>query len=439
MFASNLSILKDSLHSIRLKENDIRLDQYKMKEKFASLDANFPINQLKKIKFNSNDNFSFDQIKNEYPFVNLVNDSRQEAAATMNEISENDKWVDSFSGEDIQSLPLGIQKEISGVIYQLGFAKAQFSKDYTEFTVFARVILPQTDEKGDPMELFFGANNLKLTHGGGLVEDANLVLLGDVYIPFNSGNWLFSLKGGLNKETGITENLTYVTIDCDGIKELALSGEVQFSREMLLPVDENGVLENETRSYTGADNTTIQIPNRVRGDFNIVANDWNNMVVDISLSSFVLANHPDKFMFSVNQAVFDFSDYQTPEVKFPDFYYSQNLLKPSPEAWRGVYVKSLSVGLPKEFKTENSINENKRVTFSALDMIIDNYGVSGYFSAENIIPLKEGRTSDSKAWQFSVNQLGIELAAGNLVGANFDGSILLPVSAAEVENSEGEK
>lgn len=427
-----------TLRDIQVKGIDVLKDQFKMHDKFAFLDKKYPLNSpLRSVS--SNDDFTFARLGNEYSTPLSVTDGRQEASTTMTEITEKEKWVDSFSGEDVQSLPLGIQKEISGVTYQLGFAKAKFTKDYTELTVFARIILPQTDEEGKPLELFFGANNVKLTHGGGLVGDANLVLLGDVYIPFNSGNWLFSLKGGFDKTTGVTENTTYVTIDCDGVKELALMGEVQFSREMLLPVDSKGLLEKETRSYTGADEKTIQIPNRVRGAFNIVATDWNNMVVEINLSPFVLAKHPDKFMFSVNQAVFDFSDYETPDIQFPNFYYSQNLLQPTQEAWRGVYVRSLEIGMPQEFKTDGSISENKRVTFSASNMVIDNYGLSGYFSAENVISLDSGRTSDSKAWQFSVDKIGIELAASNLVKADFEGAVLLPVSNVEVENSEGEK
>ncbi|WP_271785506.1 hypothetical protein, partial [Aquimarina algiphila] len=79
---------------------------------------------------------------------------------------------------------------------------------------------PQPDDKGKPTELLFGANNVKLSHQGGIIGDANLVLLGDVFIPFNSGNWLLILKGGLNYNTGDTQNKTYVAIDCDGVKEM---------------------------------------------------------------------------------------------------------------------------------------------------------------------------------------------------------------------------
>ena len=52
---------------------------------------------------------------------------------------------------------------------------------------------------------------MKLSHQGGIIGDANLVLLGDLNIPFNAGKWMLTLKGGFDYKTGETQNLTYVT------------------------------------------------------------------------------------------------------------------------------------------------------------------------------------------------------------------------------------
>ena len=126
-----------------------------------------------------------------------------------------------------------------------------------------------------------------------------------------------------------------------------------------------------------------------------------------------------KFMFTVNQAIFDFSDIRTENVIFPNYYHDEGLLLPSPEAWRGIYVQSLEVGMPSEFMTKESIPNNERVHFAATNLIIDNYGVSGYFTADNLIPLESGRTSKSKAWAYSVDHIGVELAANRLLASSF--------------------
>src|SRR5690606_10887394 len=105
-------------------------------------------------------------------------------------------------------------------------------------------------------------------------------------------------------------------------------------------------------------------------------------------------DHPDKFMFGVNNAVFDFSDLRTDNVKFPKYYHDQNLLQPSVESWRGVYVQSLDIALPKEFKTEESITQNKRVSFQAMDMLLDIYGLSGQVAANSTVPITDARPPD---------------------------------------------
>ncbi len=407
---------------------------------FPELDKKFPVVHKESFVKVTSPEFTFDAIQKEFPApLSLTNDAKQEAKKGFREIDSTGRWIGSFRNEDIQVLPVGIKHKVNEVEYQLGFTKARFTKDYTELTVFAKVILPQSDKDGLPIELFFGANNVKLSHQGGIIGDANLVLLGDMFIPFNGGNWLLILKGGFDYKTGDALNKTFVTINCDGVKEMGIEGEVQFSRNLILPVKPNGDPLPETVKYEGAVKESFQIPNRVKGQFRAIASDWNDLIVEVNLSPFVLANQSNKFMFSVNQAVFDFSDLRTLNVNFPQHYFDEGLLLPSPETWRGVYVESLEVGLPKEFKTDDSIKNKSRVSFEAANLIIDSYGVSGYFSAKNLIPLESGRTSESKAWAYSVDAISISLVANRLVGADFNGRLLLPVSDIKTGQEQSDR
>ncbi|WP_108808738.1 hypothetical protein [Aquimarina spinulae] len=419
---------KDSL----LIDKKDRIEKEKNNDEFAylkELDNKFPIQNLLK---KTSSEFNFDTIENEFAETPLsVNTSRTIAKKWFEKIEKLGTWISSFATSNSQALPVGIKKEINGVEYQLGFIKAKFTKDYTELTVFARAILPQTDEKGNPIDLYFGADNIKLSHQGGIIGEAKLVLLGDMFIPFNAGNWLLTLKGGLDYTTGAIDNKTFVVIDCDGVKEMGIAGEVQFSRNLILPVDEKGNSLADTRTYIGADNKTTQIPNRVTGTFKTTASDWNDLIVNINLSPFVLVSQPDKFVFSANQAVFDFSDLRTENVDFPQYYFDEGLLLPDIESWRGIYIASLQVGLPKEFKTKQSISANSRVQFEAANLLIDSYGVSGYFTAKNLFTIDSGRTSTSKSWAYSINKIGIDIASSQLIGADFEGEIQLPISAAK--------
>ncbi|WP_405266655.1 hypothetical protein [Cellulophaga sp. Ld12] len=380
---------------------------------------------------NINNIFSYQNINKEFPVPSTIKNDRAQAETVLKEIENKNAWVNIISSATIVSLPVGIKSRVNDVEYAIGIAKATIQKDYTELTVFVRAVLPQTDERGIPLEIFFAANTIKLSHDGGLFGNGNLVLLGDVQIPFNAGNWLLELKGGLDYKKGVTENLSYVTIDCSGVKEMGLTAEVQFSRNLILPVTKKGKLLPETKTVKRLDNTTEKLPNRVTGKFSIVASGWNDIITSIDLQPFVLAKHPNKFVFNLSKAELDFSDLRTPDIAFPQHYHDKGLLLPNANTWRGVYVKSLEVSLPKTFKTTESIAKQDRVSFGAKNMIIDNNGVSGVFSAKDIISIESGRTNDKKAWAYSVDHIVLEITTNRITNASFDGRILLPISESK--------
>jgi hypothetical protein len=396
---------------------------------FPELDKNFPVTTP--INISSAPEFTTESLQKEFGYPTAwVNDNKLKAKASFEKIDTEDKWISSFSNTHLDALPVGVKHTISEIEYQLGFVKAKFYKEYTELTVFAKVILPQSDDKGDPIELFFGANNVKISHQGGIIGDANLVLLGDVFIPFNGGNWMLFLKGGIDFKTGNIQNKTFVTVNCDGVKEMGIEGGIEFSRNLLIPVGENGESLPETRPWPNG-NKTSMVPNRVRGDFKAIASNWNDLVVGVGITPFVLANHQDGFMFSVSKAILDFSDFRTPEISFPKYYYDNELLSPNRESWRGVYIESIQVGMPDAFKTTNSVSQDKRIVFEAANFIVDSHGVSGEFSVKNIIPLETGITSSKNAWAYSVDELGVVYAANTFMGAKFAGSIKLPTSGSK--------
>ncbi|QYS89616.1 hypothetical protein [Flavobacterium davisii] len=359
------------------------------------------------------------------------------AEASFAKIEKTDRWVNSFANQELVELPIGIRKTVSNVQYSVGVTKATFTPEYTMLTVFCRVDLPQTKADGTPVQLFFGADNIKLSHQGGIIGDAKLVLLGNIDIPFNNNQWQLSLYGGFDMKTGaVNSELTYVTIDCDGFKEMKISGAVEFSRDLILPL-ENGVV-NEARTTvpkTYYNGVTKQVPNRVKGEFSIMGSNFNDILVNVSLQPFVLkekrngSNYDGNFQFLVSNAVLDLSDLQNhPTVQFPDYYQKNGLLMPTANAWRGVYVETFDVGLPKEFKTTDTQQTKERIHLGASKLIIDKFGVSGTFYGDNIFPLEKGITSDQKSWAYSLDHIDVTIAANHFVKANLNGQILLPIT-----------
>lgn len=308
------------------------------------------------------------------------------ASGSIEKIEAANRWIDHFSNQDLVELPVGIRNTVNNIQYSIGITKAIFSPEYTTLTVFCRVDIPQKGKDGQPMKLFFAADDVKLSHQGGIIGDAKLVLLGNVDIPFSEDKWQLSLYGGFDMATGHVKDLTYVTIDCDGFKEMKISGAVEFSRNLILPIDPRTGLVDETKTTitkTYYNGKPVQIPNRVRGEFNFIAGDWNDILVNVSLQPFVLKDKRNgkdfdgNFTFLVSNAVLDLSDLKNdPSVFFPEYYTKNALLTPSEQAWKGVFIQTFDVGLPKEFQTTDTAANKERIHVGAQNLIIDKYGVS---------------------------------------------------------------
>ena len=347
------------------------------------------------------------------------------AIGSFDELEKSGNFSNTINPNELTEFPIGIRENVSNVEYGIVVTKAKFTPEYAIINVYARIVTPQAGAEGGKKTLYFGAEGVKLSYNGRIVGDAKLSLLGDINMPFNQNQWMLTLEGGkINKINGESNNdNTYVVIDCDGIKELSLKGNVQISRNVLVPLDDKGAMLPEI----GTNGKT----NRVRGDFALKASDWNDLLVKVSITPFAITKQTqdkDKgyFSFFVNNAVLDLSDLRTDaSVVFPNYYATHGYLIAGTETWRGLYVQSLYVGLPQEFKTEDHIDN--RVSFQAQNLLIDSYGVSGSFSANNVFPLEKGLTSNQNAWRYSLDQIGVDLAASKIVGANLKGKFQLPV------------
>lgn len=375
-------------------------------------------------------------------------DKVAEGASQINKVKESNNWTDRFAKDDLMTLPVGIATGHDNALYQVVISKAKFYPEYAEVTVFCQVDIPQgTDQQGGknaPRSLYFGADGVKISNQGGIIGDAKLTLLGDVHIELGS-KWGLSLYGGFDMDTGKVLNQTYVTIDCDGFKELHLTGAVHFSEELIKRIDTTtgDIMPGTTRDYDHPILGTQTMPNRVKGDFRFTAKSWNDILVSVSLEPFTLAekqngeNYQGNFQFHVNNAVLDLSDSRNDSnVVFPREYWENGLLFPTEQSWRGVYVESLAVALPAEFKTKDQ--PTKRIEIGTRNLIIDKHGVSGIFSATNLFPLEQGTTSTSNAWAYSLDLLEVSFVTNQLKGGRLKGDILLPISKAK-EGDEAKK
>jgi hypothetical protein len=329
--------------------------------------------------------------------------SYQEVARSeFEKMDKDNRYTSSLSPDDLNELPIGLFRKVNNTVVKIAVSNAIFHPEYAELTVYAKLEIPQKSA------IFFGVKGLKLSYQGGIIGDAKLVLLGNVPIPINGGTAALTLKGGFSMETGQGQDLTYITMDCNGFKELGIAAEIKFPRSMLVPLKANNERNEDTAAY-------------VKADFNTVVSDWNDILVSVDLPAFEIA--PLKGIgFHIGKAVYDGSDVRnSPNIVYPAGYEAQYLPADNPNLWRGLYVSTLEVVLPKQFLKRNQ--PDSRVSFGANNMIIDNNGLTGSFFANNVLP--DGSAS---GWKFTVDRFNIDLQANHLTGAGFSGMVSLPIA-----------
>ena len=309
-------------------------------------------------------------------------------------IAETHNYVDLLSQDGLSQLPVAIRpKEISNVSYTVGVAKAVFKPSHTVLTIFLKVDTP----KGT---IILGGKDIKLSHEGGILGEARLNLISQFTMNFDKGNVIASLNGSFERPA------TYALIDCSGFKELHIDADVLFSKGLIHPVDSNG---KKVNGY-------------VQSNFKTVVSDWNDIIVNISLPEFGI-NGLHGTTFRLNNAVLDFSDLRN-DPHMPRSYLSK-YYKESPDLWHGVYISTLEVVLPREFKKKN---QNKRIAFGASNLLIDSQGVTGRFLGENILSIDQGIASK---WKFSLDRFLIDIETNTLIAGEFNGELALPVSKVE--------
>ncbi len=315
-------------------------------------------------------------------------------------------FITQLTGEDLVDLPLVLQQTISNVTYNLVINKMTLKPTHTELEVVLGIDIPSQN-----FSLYFGSPNIKFTKEGGFVGDVTLGLYNDVAITIKDKKSALVLRAYEEGLNGLPLG-TYVTIDCDGFKEMAVKADLIFSRDWIVPVDNNG---------------EVLATGRVTGNFQTILTDWNDLLIDnLTLPNFALASFDD-IAFNVTNAVFDFSDFRNGQnVNFPPLYAQQNLLPGNANLWRGVYIENVEIVLPKQFTLKNcNASNNCRVKVGANDLLIDPNGVSAEFYAQNIFGINDGKMDK---WRWSLDEISVNVVASQATGFGFKGEVGVPIA-----------
>lgn len=316
---------------------------------------------------------------------------RARAQSVFDAVKTAQKYVSYLDEQSVLELPVGINKSIGNLDYTILIDSVTLRPDGAYLTVYMMLALPSGQD------IAFRGSGIKFSKNGGIqAEDGKLQLIGDYPISIGEQSLLV-----LNGDGG-----TSVSFDCDGFKNLSIDADILFSRDFIVPDMPDGT----------------QGEGRVATHFQTTLNDWNDFLVEVSIPDFQVKS-AEGFGFTVNNAVFDYSDYRnSPTVNFPTDYLSEVGLTENIETWRGFYMRNLNVRLPSHF-TKNEGTD--RITFSANDMIIDNNGFTGLLKAENLINIDEGNI---EGWGYSLSEVSVSFQASQLLYGSLEGELLIPIT-----------
>ncbi|OQD43425.1 hypothetical protein BUL40_06230 [Croceivirga radicis] len=333
-------------------------------------------------------------------------------------------FVDKITGKELLKLPIGMRKRDStGNTVTLAISEVEFTPQHAIIKAFAKLEIPEKGSNNQKKELIFGAENIILTHDGGLAGDMRLVLLGDVGIPINGDQWLITLKGSIDlKKDGAFSEDSYIEFNCDGLKQIGLKGEVRVSRELLKPLNQDGTQKCSNMGEVGLpEPSSSQMDCYVGTTFNIQTSGWNDIFLEVDLDPFEVVGL-DGWGFYTQNVVLDLSDMRgSTQMRLPNEYnaiYGGADLK----LWRGFYAEEISVMLPQGIEDKNE--SNGRVRFGATNLILDSQGISGTFFGENVLTEGNGAAGE---WAFTIEDVSLTLLANNVQGGSMGGNISVPI------------
>jgi hypothetical protein len=295
------------------------------------------------------------------------------------------RTVSNLNPSGIQDLPLGIAKLIGGQTFVIAIDSGRLTPQGAIVNAYAMVGLP-----GIKDSLAFEGSNISINPGGvGGYGVSRISLVSRQKIVLSPQITLYLSPKDPN----------YVEFDCNGFKDINLTGEFVFDRSLIIPDTSTG--------------TALQ---NVVATFSVNASDFTNMMFSVNITPFRLPFLQD-VSFQIKNAVADLSDVANPAgAVFPADYLSA--YQGDIDTWHGFYIQQLTIKLPNYLKDSSGAP----IVVTGSNMLIDSKGFTGSVSVSNLLSL----TGSGNDWPFSINTLGATFSMSHLTGGSMSGVVGLP-------------
>ena len=331
-----------------------------------------------------------------------VAQQRAYAESLLEKVQGAQRFVESLDALSEIELPVGVVKSGGAVDYSILVDRMTFNAQGAILDVYVSLALPQT---GDRIA-FHG--KVPLSAKGGIAGDAKVFLVGDHILKLGSSAQI-NIKGSKN---------TYVEFDCNGFKGVSIEAEVAFSRDLLIPEDDKGVLSKNNDE-------------RVKISFITYAQTLNDLMVGVNVPAFQVKGLTG-FGFKVTQAFMDWSDMANPPgIQFPKDYSSPFVQGGQPLLWQGFYLQRLEVRLPPSFTKDRK--DGSRIVLGVEHMILDDQGFTGEVFADNVL-----QAGDMSGWAYTLDHVEVAFVTNQVKGFALAGRISVPNLKKKKDNTATE-
>lgn len=311
-------------------------------------------------------------------------------------VNSAQKKVSKFTGEGGQP---------TGVPFALDNAKGQnlvmLGLIFTPTQAYANTVFGMAVQDALNNEWFqLGEKGICLRPNGFGIDAGKISLASNKSIPVSDKTSMVFKSGADN---------TFLSFDCNGITKVQLKGGLEFSRDLVLPLD--------------AQSAVVAAPAKLSADFTVTVEHALNWMTSATLShpKFALPQLTD-IVFAAQNLLIDQSEVANVQgMTFPGNHPKFN--KANNKDWKGVYLGTCSITLPSWMKGKSDAAIS---VIDLKDLLIDKTGL--WVKVSKIGELVKIGDGSVAGWGFSIDTVKLDVQASQLAGGSLGGKLRLPVT-----------
>lgn len=367
---------------------------------------------------------AIDESDNAYDLGDVYNTlfvgASQCPSATLAAISDDISTARNLANmiiDEPSGVPMGINQNIQGRQFTLGILDMKFEAERANLSMITIVDMQSLAED---LWISLAGSDMCLTPDGIGGEymlhqafETNDIGFGDLNIK---------TYGGVGDETTIRDQYCYLEVNCDGLKTLAIRGEINFPRTTIVPDNNGNIVAGRAKAYfdmtLGQRNDPLTSPYGYNGEGDP---EGTHIMLGLSMDPFQITGL-EGWTFAPEAGTLDLSDLENPDlIVFPDEYDLSAIGNGDVtllNTWQGMHFSNIQLMSPKQF----SSGQRQGVFFS--NVIFDptismDAGIMGLLSVGD---------GNFEGWGFSIDTFKLHIVQNTFIDGRMLGHVNPPIA-----------